>query len=170
MATTFIALRERAQAPGAKKALRYMSVSAIALGVHQVSLFILFRIFDWTALSANVMAFCLGGIPSFYLNRRWTWGRTGRSHLFKEVLPFWAVALASLLFSTVAAHYAEKAAVDVTSSRSLQGLMISGASVATLGLVWGLKFIFFNKVLFVDRGEDRGSDRSGQVRPDEVVA
>jgi putative flippase GtrA len=163
MALTLEALKERALSPTGVKAFRYVVVSAVAVAVHQVSLFVLFRGFHWTARSANILAFCLGTIPSYYLNRRWTWGRTHRSHLLKEVLPFWAVALASLLFSTVAADFAERAADDVASSRSVQGLIINAASLATLGLVWSAKFVFFNKVLFVDRGQHGDHDEAPEV-------
>ena len=57
-------------------------------------------------VEATVLANCIATIPAYNLNRRWTWGKSGRSHLMKEVVPFWAMSalgiVGSFLFSLVA--------------------------------------------------------------------
>ena len=126
-----------------------MAVSAITVAVSQVALFLLFAGLHWTARSANVAACIVGGVPSYYLNRRWTWGKTGPSHLLKEVLPFWGIAFVGLVFSTWTADFAETQARDFTSSRLTQAMVINSAVIAAFFGLWVFKFILFNKVLFV---------------------
>jgi putative flippase GtrA len=162
---SLVELKERARTPGGQKAIRYSLVSAIAVAVNQVSLFLLFAGLHWTARSASVAAFAIGGVLNYYLNRRWTWGRTGRSHLLKELLPFWVIAFLGLGFSTWAADFAESVAKDVATSRSVQGLIVNAASLSAFGLLWVGKFIFFNKVLFAPRDEDLRA-----ALADEIVA
>jgi len=158
-------LRERARAPGAKKAIRYSLVSVISVGVNQVALFALQLGFHWTAKSAALAAAALGGIPSYYLNRRWAWGKTGRSHFLKEILPFWSIALAGLVFSTWAADFGESFGADHTSSEFLRALTVNLFALGAFGVLWIGKFIFFNKVLFVTKDEELR-----HALADEVVA
>jgi len=153
MGATVAALRARTRTPGGRKAVRYMMVSVVALVASQLTLFVLFAGFHWTARSANIAASVTGGIPSYSLNRRWTWGKRGRSHLLREVAPFWIVAFASLALSTVAADLAESWAVDLSGSRLVQGLIVNAAVIATYGVIWVGKFLLLN-VLFVTPADD----------------
>jgi putative flippase GtrA len=156
-------LKARVRTPGGRKAVRYSLVSVVSVLVNQVSLFVLFAFLHWTARSANIMASVIAGVPSYYLNRHWAWQKKGRSHLVKEILPFWVIALAGLAFSTWAADFAETQAQEL--SRLVQGLIVNAAAFTAFGVLWVGKFIFFNKVLFVTRDEDVHA-----ALADEVVA
>ena len=79
-----------------RKVLRYSLVSMISIAVSQSVLMIAFGMLHWTARLANVAACAVATVPSYYLNRSWPWGRRGRSHLWKEVVPFWAIAFLGL--------------------------------------------------------------------------
>ena len=155
---------ERVRTPGGRKALRYSLVSVVSVAVSQTSLFLFFAVGHWTARSANIAACCIGGIPSYYLNRRWAWGKTGRSHFWKEIVPFWALAFLGLAFSTLAVGLAETWAHDAADSRLLQGMIVNAASFAAFGVLWVAKFFLFNKVIFVQDEDLR------EMLADEVVA
>ena len=157
-------VRERARTPGGQKALKYMAVSVITVAVSQVALFTLYAGLQWTAKSANVLACLIGGIPSYYLNRTWTWGKKGRSHLLKEVVPFWGLAFLGLAFSTWTADFAETHAIEATDSRFAQAMIINAAVIAAFGVLWVAKFVIFNKVLFVQDEDLRAA------LADEIVA
>lgn len=164
MTSALSALRERARTPGGQKALKYMAVSVVTVAVSQIALFTLYAGMHWTAKSANVAACVVGGIPSYYLNRSWTWGKKGKSHLLKEVLPFWVLAFLGLAFSTWAADFAESHAVDLTDRRLGQALVINAAVIAAFGVLWVVKFVIFNRVLFVQDDDLRAA------LADEIVA
>ena|SRR5687767_772950 len=157
-------IAERVRTPTGRKAFKYTMVSVVSVSVSQVCLFSLYALAHWTARDANIAAAVAGGIPSYVLNRRWTWGKTGKSHLWKEIVPFWALAFVGLVISTAAADLAEGWAQDLSDRRVLQGLVVNGSTiVAFLGL-WIGKFFLFNKVLFVSDEDLRAA------LADEVVA
>ena len=80
--------------------LKYSAVSIINVAVGQ-ALLVLFAALLHNAWVANILAVCLSAIPAYYLTRAWVWGKKGKSHLTKEVLPFWGFAFAGLIMSTV---------------------------------------------------------------------
>jgi len=81
----------RATAPWARwgrRMLRYSLVSLVSIVVSQAVLMAAFGMLHGAARLANVVACAAGTVPSYYLNRTWAWGRRGRSHLWKQVVPF----------------------------------------------------------------------------------
>ncbi|MBW3669248.1 MAG: GtrA family protein [Actinobacteria bacterium] len=160
----FSSLVERVRTPGGRKALRYSLVSVVSVAVSQTSLFLFFAVGHWTAKSANIAACSIGGIPSYYLNRRWAWGKKGRSHFWKEIVPFWTLAFIGLALSTLAVDVAESWAHEIADSRLLQGMIVNAASFGAFGVLWVAKFFLFNKVIFVQDDDLR------ELLAEEVVA
>ena len=109
-------LLERARTPGGRKLVRYSLVSVISVVVSQIVLFL--AQFAWSARTSNIVAVCLSAVPSYQLNRAWAWGKTGRSHLMKEIVPFWGMCLLGLILSTWSVDYAESHAASITSSHA----------------------------------------------------
>ena len=147
------ALMARARSPQGRTAIKYTLTSAISVIVAQVILAILYAGLHWSARWANVAAVGISAFPSYELNRRWAWGKTGRSHLWKEVVPFWVLAFIGLAFSTWCADFAESWAQDRVTSHTLQTLIVLGAALGSFGVLWLGKFVFFNKVLFAHHPE-----------------
>jgi putative flippase GtrA len=139
------------RAPEGKKFVRYSMVSVVSVVVYEVLLFITLGLLHWSARGANIFAVSVSAIPSYYLNRAWAWGKTGRSHLMKEVVPFWAMALLGLAFSTWAADFAKTVADEVTSAHLLRTLIVMAAGLGAFGVLWIAKFVILNRVLFVHR-------------------
>jgi putative flippase GtrA len=147
-------VRDLALSPGGKKMIKYALVSVISVIVSQIVLGFFLFAFHWTAKSANVAAVAAGTVPSYYLNRTWVWGKSGRSHLMKEVAPFWALAFIGLAFSTWAADFAESFSKDVTDSGNLQKLIVMAGALSAFGVLWLGKFVIFNKILFAHRPQE----------------
>lgn len=101
-----------------------------------------------TAAWCNLLATAITTVPSYYLNRAWAWGKTGKSHLTKEIIPFWVVAVVSAALSTLVVHVADLAAQHVTHSHAMLTLVVEAANFTTYGVLWVSKFYLFNKVLF----------------------
>ena len=143
-------LLERARTPGGRKLVRYSLVSVVSVVVSQVILFL--AQFHWSARTSNIIAVCLSAVPSYQLNRAWAWGKTGRSHLMKEIVPFWGMALLGLILSTWSADWAESHAASFTSSHLGQKLVVNLAALAAFGVLWIAKFVILNRVLFAHPG------------------
>jgi len=97
---------------------------------------------------ANVVATAAGTVPSFELNRRWVWNKTGPRSVPTEIMPFCALSFLGLALSTlavaIAGLWADHAAVD-TGTRTL---VVEGANVSAFGLVWLGQFVVLDRVLF----------------------
>lgn len=129
------------------KILRYGTISVVSTSISLSGLFVFYR---WIGLSptwSNILATCIATVPYYYLNRMWVFKKLGRSHLTKEVLPFWTIAFVSLVLSTLAVKFAG-AQVHSISSKNVRGAILVAANFATYGILWIAKFAVFNRFLF----------------------
>ena len=132
--------------------VRYTLISVICVVISAFVLLVTKGLLHWSAFYANVFACAVGVVPSYELNRKWAWGKQGKGHLFKEVVPFWVLAFIGLAFSTWWAVMAEGLARHL--SHTDQTLVVETAVLAAYGILWIGKFIIFNKILFVHHPED----------------
>jgi len=152
-------LLERSRTPAGRKMVRYSLVSVVSVIVSQVVLFVAQSF--WSARTSNIVAVCVSAVPSYYLNRAWAWGKTGKSHLMKEIVPFWGLAFLGLILSTWAADFAETWAHSNTDSELLVRLVVNGAALGAFGVLWIGKFFIFNKVLFAHQPEPTPAGGTG---------
>jgi putative flippase GtrA len=96
--------------------------------------------------SANVIAVCCGIAPSYFANRKWVWGRTGRSDLVREVAPFWLMSLTGLVVSTVAVSMTGYATGSW--STSARSIALPVANLSVFGVLWLVQFALLDQVLF----------------------
>ena len=96
--------------------------------------------------TANIVAVCCGIPPSYLANRRWTWGRSGKGSLAREVVPFWALSIAGLLVSTVTV--AAAGALTATWSPGLRSLVLPVVQAGTFAVLWVVQFIVLDRVIF----------------------
>jgi putative flippase GtrA len=131
--------------------LRYGTVSVIATVTSMTVLGVLVTATTMPAGVANVIATAVGTVPSFELNRRWVWRRTGKRSLRSEVGPFWILSFAGLALSTLtvslAAAWAANAGIDGTT----RTIVIEAANVAAFGSLWIAQFLILDRVLFRPR-------------------
>jgi cellulose synthase/poly-beta-1,6-N-acetylglucosamine synthase-like glycosyltransferase/putative flippase GtrA len=139
----------------ALKVLRYSLVSLVSIAVSQSVLMVAFGMLHWTARLANVVACAVATVPSYYLNRCWAWGRRGRSHLWREVVPFWVIAFAGLALSTWAADLGSALARDAAASHAVTTAIVMTSSLLAFGVLWVGKFAIFNAMLFSERPQPR---------------
>jgi len=140
-------LRESIGSHDLGKILRYGTISVVSTAISLSGLFVFYR---WIGLSptwSNVVATCIATVPYYYLNRMWVFKKSGRSHLTKEVLPFWTIAFVSLVLSTLAVKFAGSQ-VHSISSKNVRGAILVAANLATYGILWIAKFVVFNRYLF----------------------
>ena len=137
-----------ARRPGAQKMIRYTMVSALCVVIAQVVLFGLQVGASMNEGLANVVAFAVSTIPSYELNRRWAWGRTGKGHLWKEVVPFWVLSFVGFALSEAAVVAAGAWARHHRFSHVGRSTLVNAAALTALGVLWLGKFALFNRLLF----------------------
>jgi putative flippase GtrA len=130
------------------KFIRYTMVSGIAVVISQVTLVLCTGVFGLSAIVSNTVAAVVSTPASYELNRKWAWGKNGKSHLWKEIAPFWGFTLIGYLGSTGTVQLAD----TMTKSHGVHGLLrvlaIMGAQLFAYGLVWIVKFLVFNRIVF----------------------
>ncbi len=143
MNLTPTALMAHARSDAGRRAIRYSATSVVGVVGTQI-LFQLLLFTDLQAHVANFIATSLMSGPAFLLNKHWVWGKSGKAHLRREVLPFWAFTAAGWALSTVTVFFVSRWTEGDGSHRVAVGL----ASIAGFGVLWVLKYLFLDQVMF----------------------
>jgi putative flippase GtrA len=137
------ALRSRAG-----QLVRYGSVSVIATASSLVTLTALVATRLLAPAAANIVATCVGMIPSFELNRRWVWRRSGRPSLTRQIVPFVVLSLAGLFLSTAAVQVAASYADRAGWSHEVTTEAVIIANLTAFGVLWLAQFLILDRFLF----------------------
>ncbi len=116
------------------------------MAVSQLVLIVCNGLLDWSPVASNLTAVTIGCIPSYTLNRSWVWGKRGRNHLWREVAPFWGLALLGLALSTLLVHFA--------ASWNDSTLVVSAANLTAFGILWVVKYLLLDSLLFALPSDD----------------
>ena len=140
--------------PNGKKMFRYTMVSVISTGVSTVVLLLVYGVFRWwTEVPSAVFGNVVATVPSYYLNRTWAWGKTGRSHIRREIIPFWTLALAGILMSVVTESGARHLGLTYFPHHHLaRTALVLGANFLAFGILWVVKLLVFNRLFKITPG------------------
>lgn len=131
------------------KLLRYSLGSAVAFGVSEIVFVVLFAPHVLGAKGSSIVASVAGVVPGYFLNRNWTWGRRGRSSLWRETVPYWLVFAVSTLSAAVTIGAVNGAVAD--HSRGVRTVINAFAFFGVNGVIFVVKFVLFNRWLFAHR-------------------
>lgn len=139
-----------------RKLIRFTSVSVISTIVSNATLFIVYGL---KIIKGEVYATVFGNLvatlPSYYLNRTWTWGKTGRSHLRREIIPFWSMSLLGITFSMLGAEYARHLVhAHPHWMHLVKTIVVVGANFVSFAVFWVLKLKVFNRIFHVNELHD----------------
>ena len=121
--------------------------SAVGVIGTQILLFGFLHILDWKPVLSNFIAVTLMSVPVFLLNKHWVWGKRGRAHMRREVLPFWLFTVAGWLLSTLMVILVVKATrTDANPDGNKYAVQM--ANIVGFGILWVLKYLFLDKIMF----------------------
>ena len=134
-----------------RKLIRFTSVSVIST---VVSVLVIAFVYGLKIIKGEVEATVFGNFvaafPSYRLNRQWTWGKTGRSHVRKEVVPFAAMTALGIGFSILGATYARRLVHVHHWNHLINTGVVVAANLGSFAIFWVLKLIVFNRIFHVD--------------------
>jgi putative flippase GtrA len=134
-----------------QRLLRFTLVSVISTCVSLGLVSLVYGVLRlWSEVPSVLFANMSAGVVSYNLNRRLVWGKRGRSHVFREVIPFFTMTLTGLALSTAAAGVAHHLAVSHHLRHLERTALVAGANLGGWGALWLGKFAFFNR-LFAGR-------------------
>jgi putative flippase GtrA len=143
-------LWQKRHTPQAKHLFRYSMVSVVSTATSFCVLAIVFGVLHlFGAIGSTVFANVVATIPSYYLNRRWVWGKSGRSHLVKEIIPFWSMSSIGIVVSIGGAAVARHLAAEHHLTHVQQTVLVLAANITSFGVFWILKFLVFNRIFHV---------------------
>jgi putative flippase GtrA len=146
---------QKRRTPEAKQLIRYTMVSVISTIVSFGVLALVFGVLHlWGEIASTVFANVVATVPSYYLNRMWVWGKGGRSHLTKEIVPFWVMSAIGIVVSIGGAAVARHIGTAHHLSHFDQTLVVLAANVVSFGLFWVLKYMLYNRLFHVHPVED----------------
>ena len=138
-------LRRLARSRLARLFTRFAAGTVVSTACSQLTLVLLFGVFDASAAVAGAVAFVAGAIPNFLIHRFWTWRRSGPVGMRRELMPYLAV----ITFSGLVA-------VGITTGVDwlLGGAIADHAlRTAVVAVVYGLSYlpVFVLKFALLDR-------------------
>ncbi len=152
------------QTPQGLKMVRYTMVSAVSA---LFSIILLTFIFGVLRLGSEVVctliANILAGIPNYFLNRKWVWKKGGKSHVWREVVPFWALSIAGIVFALFMATLAQHFSNTHHLQHLARTVLVVGANIAAFGILWVLKFLIFNRIFAEIADKEVGVEEEAEV-------
>ncbi|MEI6701014.1 MAG: GtrA family protein [Actinomycetota bacterium] len=138
-----------------KKLIRFTSVSVISTIVSFITIGVVygFKLVEgqiWATVIGNAVA----SVPSYYLNRKWAWGKSGRSHIRKEIIPFWSMSALGTAFSIIGAYFVREYTHAHHTGHLMTTVLLQVANIASFAIFWVLKLIVFNKIFHIGEIEE----------------
>ncbi len=147
MKRTVLRLWHKARTPEGMKVVKYTMVSAISALTSLVVLTFVYGVLRlWSEVPSALFANIVAGVPSYILNRRWVWGKSGRSHWWREILPFWVMSLTGIGFALFTSTLAHNFADTHHLQHLARTVLVVGANIAAFGILWFLKFLILNRL------------------------
>jgi putative flippase GtrA len=147
-----------------RKLVRFTSVSLVATATSQIGILLFYGVFHlWGVVGSTIAANLIATIPSYHLNRKWTWGKHGRSHLVKEIIPFWTISLLGITFSFFGSLYAKHvvhlhSVPQVSAAQAwphwANTIVVMFANFLSFAIFWVLKLALFNRIFHVSEIEE----------------
>ena len=144
-------VRQMIAHPSSVKLIKYASVSVISTVVSQVTLLLTFGVFHvMSEVPANILANVLATIPSYWLNRRWVWGKGGKSHFWRggRALLDPVLHRAGLLEPGGLAR--RRLRPVARPDQRATALLVNAANLLSFGILWIVKFVIYNKLFHID--------------------
>lgn len=128
------------------KMLRYATGSVIATVCSEVTFVLLYGLLAVGTTWSSVLSWLAGAIPNFWLNRNWAWQRTGRPSLRREVAPYAAVVVVTLLLATLLTHLADRLLHQEGVASSLRVTLVAGVFLGTYVVVFAVRFFLLERL------------------------
>jgi putative flippase GtrA len=142
-----VQLWQFSRTPEGLKMIKFTMVSVISALTSLVVLAIVYGALRlWSEVPSVLFSNLCAGVPSYILNRRWVWGKSGRSHLVKEILPFAVISVTGIGFSLFTASLAHHFADVHHLHHLVRTALVLFTNIASFGILWVFKFMILNRL------------------------
>jgi putative flippase GtrA len=127
-----------------RKLWTYTAGSVVAAGCSELVLVVCYAVLHWPAALAAVVAWFGGAVPNYWLNRRWTWRRTGRPHVRRELLPYVAIILVTLALAAGTTRAVDAAFAD--SGSTTRTTLVAATFLGVYVLMFLLRYLLLDRL------------------------
>jgi putative flippase GtrA len=125
---------------------RFAAGSAVASVCSQLAFLLLFGMLGASAAIAGAVSFLAGAVPNFVIQRYWTWQRSGRVGVRRELAPYAAVvALNGALATGITAGVDHLVGASIQ-DHAVRTAVLSATLFASFVLLFVLKFALLDRV------------------------
>jgi putative flippase GtrA len=128
------------------KVVKYLTGSILATVVSAVTYVATFGPALLGSRSASLASSATGAVCNYFLNRRWTWQRTGRADLRRELVPYWATVIATALVAAVVTGWVNGLVRAHTDSRGVRTAVNTLTFLAIYGVSFVVKYVVFDRL------------------------
>lgn len=128
------------------RVLRYLAGSVVATMCSELAFVLLYGVIALGTTGASVLAWLAGAVPNFWLNRSWTWRRTGRPSLRHEVLPYVVIVVTTLVAATAATALADRWLHEHGTTSSLRVALVAAVFLGVYVAVFAVRFVLFGRL------------------------
>jgi putative flippase GtrA len=141
-----------------RRIFRYGTGSVVATVCSEVTFLLLYGVLDTSTTVASTLGWLAGAAPNYWLNRRWTWGRRGRPSLRRELLPYLAIVLVTLVLAVGATSLVSSWLSRGSASDAVRSALVGGTFLLVYVLVFLLRFFLFDRLFAAQPPQDAPSD------------
>lgn len=134
----------------AGKVLRFGANSIVAVVCSQLTFLVLYGPLGASTTVSSVVAWFAGAVPNYWLNRSWTWGRRGRPSIRRELVPYAAIVLGTLVLAIVATGAVENALEGTSASHGARTLLVTGTYFTVYAVMFVFRFLLFDRLFATD--------------------
>ena len=95
---------------------------------------------------ASTVAWFAGAVPNYWLNRRWTWQRRGRPSMLREVLPYVAIILATLLLAALVTKGVDAWLRDAEVSGTARTVAVAVAFLGVYVAMFAVRYVLLDRL------------------------
>ncbi|MGH3493054.1 MAG: GtrA family protein [Sciscionella sp.] len=141
--------------------------SLVATAVSQIMLSVLFGVVGLDALPASMIAFVCGAIPSYLINRHWTWRTEGAPN---RMVQYFVVMGTSGAVSAGLTSLASHLVTPYISDRAVLTVVLDVCFLGSFGVMLMVKFLVLNRFVFAAPGPrppdgDASPHQAGRTEP-----
>ncbi len=145
---------------------RYAAGSVVATACSEAVFLLLYGVVAATPAVAATVGWLAGAVPNYWLNRSWTWRQRGRPSFKREVLPYVAIILGTLVLAVAATSWVDAALTDDEAATGLRVGLVGATFLAVYAAVFVLRFFLLDRLFHDPRR--RPVDRSATDSPPET--
>lgn len=136
------------------KVLRFGTNSIVAVVCSQATFLLVYGPLGASTTVSSVLAWFAGAVPNYWLNRSWTWGRRGRPSVRRELVPYAAIVLGTLLLAIVATAGVENVLEGTSVSHGARTILVTGTYFLVYAVMFVFRFLLFDRLFASHEAED----------------